>query len=265
LWLALGVTPAYVMGYSAGEVVAATVAGALSLVDAVDIRMARVKALMRASEPGGSALVFAPGEALDDVLAEVPDVSIAAYRGTASTVVAGWSAALTTFLDACQDKGLATQRLTVNHGLHSPWVEPVMPWLRGELENRRWSAPKGSPVPWLSTMTGKIQPPYTARQANYWCEQIRRPVRFAQSLQALSGLGAGMFIEVGPNTPLLALGRPILPSRQHVWLPSIRREAPDLKTLFESLGVLHTCGAQINVQAPEMIAGLDPQFSRIVS
>lgn len=261
VWEALGVKPACVMGYSAGEIVAATVGGALHLRDGIDLLMMRTVHLQQCQGAGGAALVFAPAQALEPLLTAHPEVTVAAFYGDASTLVAGALPALTAFLAACQAEALATQRLTTNQAAHSPWVDGVLPGFRHALEGMRWTPPTATSVPWVSTMTGKTQASHKARGATYWCEQLRQPVRFVDGMRALAQSGVDVFIEVGPNANLLAMGRQCVPAWRHVWLPSIRRDVPDFKTLLESVGVLHTCGAQINLQA----AALDHHFSQIVS
>lgn len=261
VWRALGVQPAYVMGYSAGEIVAATVAGALHLRDGIDLLMCRTRILQGCQGVGGTAFVFEPVQALEALLAAHREVSVAAVHSASTTMVAGARPALGAFLAACEKEALATQNLTVQQAVHSPWVDPVLPAFRHAVESMRWSPPSSAPVLWVSTMTGRLQALRAARGADYWCEQLRRPVLFADAMQALTKAGVDVFIEVGPNANLLALGRQCVAAWRQVWLASIRRDAPELKTLLESVGVLHTCGAQINLRA----AALDPHFSQIVS
>src|SRR6185437_17050044 len=91
LWEAWGVTPRAMLGHSAGEYVAACLAGVFSLADALALVAARGR-LMESAPEGAMTSVLLP-EA--ELLARLPPgVSVAAVNAPAITVVAGAVAAV---------------------------------------------------------------------------------------------------------------------------------------------------------------------------
>jgi acyl carrier protein len=58
-------------------------------------------------------------------------------------------------------------------------------------------------IAWASGLTGELVSGCTA---GYWAAQAREPVRYADAVAALAQQGVGVFIEVGPDGTLSALG-----------------------------------------------------------
>ena len=90
LWRAWGIEPAAVLGHSVGEYVAACVAGAMDVEDALRLIAARGR-LMQALPNDGAMLAVLAGEArvAAVVAPHAAEVSIAAVNGPASVVVSG--------------------------------------------------------------------------------------------------------------------------------------------------------------------------------
>ncbi len=63
--------------------------------------------------------------------------------------------------------------------------------------------------------------------AAYWRAQMRQPVRFADGIEALAGIGVTHFIEIGPHPVLCAAGAECLGERAQ-WLASMRRDGDQL-------------------------------------
>ncbi|MCI0726227.1 MAG: type I polyketide synthase, partial [Chloroflexi bacterium] len=78
-------------------------------------------------------------------------------------------------------------------------------------------------VAFVSNLTGRLARGEEASQAEYWVGHIREPVRFAEGIQALAAAGCTAFVEVGPGTTLLSLGRQSVTEPAVAWLPSLRR------------------------------------------
>ena len=62
-------------------------------------------------------------------------------------------------------------------------------------------APLAGHIPFFSTVTG-AQADGTTLDGAYWWHNIRRPVRFAQALAALTAQGYTVYAEIGPHPVL---------------------------------------------------------------
>ncbi len=89
LWRSYGVHPDAVIGHSMGEVTAAVVAGALSVVDGLRVIAIRSQLMSKLAGQGAVALLKLDPEATEALLADYPEVSVAGYISPRETVIAG--------------------------------------------------------------------------------------------------------------------------------------------------------------------------------
>ncbi|WP_168200655.1 type I polyketide synthase [Allokutzneria sp. NRRL B-24872] len=195
LWRSHGVEPAAVVGHSQGEIAAACVAGALSLVDGARVVALRSKALIALAGRGGMVSVALPAAEVEERLRA--GLSIAAVNGPRSTVVAGEPAALEDLLAECAAEDVRARRIPVDYASHTARVEEIRSHL---LEVLAPVAPLVATVPFVSTVDGP-----TTLDAEYWYRNLRTPVRFEHAVRDLLGQGHGVFIEVSPH-PVLTIG-----------------------------------------------------------
>src|SRR5713101_7077188 len=128
-------------------------------------------------------------------------VSIAAVNGPAAVVVSGREEAVLTVAGAFVERGCPTRRLRVSHAFHSALMEPMLDELRRVAESLRY-APPGLPI--AVNVTGRLDGKAMTAPA-YWVEEARRPVRFGDSLVAMSNAGVRTFVELGPRPTLLGM------------------------------------------------------------
>jgi acyl transferase domain-containing protein len=175
------------------------------------------------------------------------DVWLAAVNGPEQVVVAGRSDAVDALAADFRAQGIKTRLLPVSRAFHSPLVEPVMADFERACRKVAYSAPLTDVI---CNVTGQVA---TAEIATpeYWCRHLRRPVRFADGMATLAQRGANMFVEIGPEATLLALGRGCLAGKGEgrLWLPSLRKKRGDWMQLLESLGRLYVRGVPIDWQA----------------
>ena len=253
LWRSWGIQPALMLGHSVGEYVAACVAGVLTLQDALKLIAARGR-LMQALPAGGAmAAVFADEATVADAIAPYAhEVAIAAVNGPESVVVSGAGTAVETIAKALEARKIKAQSLTVSHAFHSPLMEPMLDAFAEVASSVRFAAPN---VGVVSNVTGRLAGPEIATPA-YWREHVRAPVRFADGLRALRASGSTAFLELGPGTTLLGMGRRCLPdAADALWAPSLRAGRDDLEQVLESLGALYARGAEVDWQAVEQHGG----------
>ena len=89
LWRSYGVHPDAVIGHSMGEVTAAVVAGALSVVDGLRVISIRSKLMGTLAGQGAVALLKLDPEATEALIEGYAGVSVAGYISPRETVIAG--------------------------------------------------------------------------------------------------------------------------------------------------------------------------------
>ncbi|WP_395577495.1 acyltransferase domain-containing protein, partial [Streptomyces sp. BK79] len=88
----------------------------------------------------------------------------------------------------------------------------------------------------VSTVSGGPVVEEIAR-AEYWVEQVRREVRFADAVRSLHAEGVETFVEIGPDGVLSAMGQGVVPSG--VFVPSVRRDRDECVSVLSALAHTH--------------------------
>ncbi len=200
LWSSWGVKPAYLLGHSHGEFVAAHMAGALSLEDALRLMVSRGE-MMSALPPGGM-LAVACGEAFARRIAAETGTAIAARNGPGAVVLSGAPDQIAAAEALVSASDGASRRLALDHAFHSPSVAAGLGSFRAALEAVRF-APLEIPV--LSNVTGECLPVGHVFTSDYWLDHARSPVRFADGLATLASLGSVRILEIGARSVLTKL------------------------------------------------------------
>ena len=241
LWRSCGVVPTAVIGHSAGEFVAACVAGVISLENALGLIADRGRLMQSAPGRGTMASIFASEEQVARLLDSTDLVSIAAVNTPEHTVISGEIDAVERIAAAATARGIRAQRLNVSHGFHSRLMDPVLEDFRRIV--RSVPASIGD-IPLVSNVTGQIVD--AAPDAEYWVRHLRQPVRYADGVRTLLDNGCELFLEIGPGGTLSALGRQVDTSSNGVWLPSLREGRDDWRPLLESCAELFVRGTEID-------------------
>ncbi|EKV29839.1 Malonyl CoA-acyl carrier protein transacylase [Caenispirillum salinarum AK4] len=238
LWQSKGVHPDAVVGHSLGEVAAAHVAGILSLEDAARVIAVRSRLLTRIAGQGGMMVVDLPmaeAEALCEG-AGGGEVSVAVRNATGSTVIAGDPAVLEALAADLEAREVFCRRVKVDVASHSPQVEPLLDDLRAELAG---ITPHAGRIPLVSTVHGRVLEGEEAGP-DYWVENLRRPVLFADAVAALADDGARWFVECAPHPTLVSF---IDQECDGVAaLPSLRRDEPGPREFTAAAAALWAAG-----------------------
>jgi acyl transferase domain-containing protein/NAD(P)-dependent dehydrogenase (short-subunit alcohol dehydrogenase family) len=242
LWKSRGVQPTAVMGHSVGEYVAACLAGVFSLEDGLKLVAERGR-LMQALPRNGTMLAVMADEARVHELLEphAQSVSVAAVNGPDSVVVSGARDSVESLRDNFESRGIRTTPLTVSHAFHSPLMEPMLEAFRRAAACVTYASPK---CYMIANVTGDFAAADLAT-ADYWVQQVRRPVRFADGIATLHRAGYELFVEVGPKPILLGMGKQCLPEGTATWLASLRPQQ-DRRQWLRSLGELYARGLSIH-------------------
>lgn len=199
LWRSWGIVPAAVVGHSVGELVAAHVAGALSLEEVMALAAERGR-LMGALPRGGAMATVRIAEARLAPRLAGGAVTVACYNGPDSLVLSGPCGELEDLIAQLQAEGVAAQLLNVSHAFHSPLIEPMLAPLAVFAASLRPQPPQ---IPLFSNVTGEAM--VTAPDVDYWRRQARAPVRFADCVRGALAAGCRVFVEIGPRPMLTAL------------------------------------------------------------
>ncbi|WP_042407413.1 type I polyketide synthase, partial [Streptacidiphilus carbonis] len=232
-----GVRPDAVAGHSIGELAAAHVAGVWSLADACAVVAARGR-LMQALPAGGAMLaVEAREDEVRALLADHHGVGIAAVNGPTAVVVSGPAEAVAALRKQFEDQQVRVRNLRVSHAFHSSLMEPMLAEFAQVTASVSYQRPT---VTLVSTVTGL---PVTdeVTDPGYWVRQVREPVRFAHAVTSLRDEGVQIFLEIGPDGVLSALG-----AADEVWVPTLRRDRDEAATVVSAVGQLHTRGATVD-------------------
>ncbi|HEU5271639.1 MAG TPA: SDR family oxidoreductase [Jatrophihabitans sp.] len=247
--LGWGLQPRVLAGYSLGEYVAATLAGVLSLSDA--IALVAYRARLIATLPAGSMLaVSLPVDELRSrFLNTETELDVAAVNGPQVTVVAGPVPVVQRFTERLRAAEIGCRPLATTHAFHSRMLKPVADELTEWVgEHITLNPPQ---LPYLSNVTGGYADAALVCDPGYWARHMCEPVQFAAIGQALLADVQQVVLEVGPGQSLGALLRTAGASPQQ-WplilaaLPGGSDSRPDDAALTDSLARLWLLGVELN-------------------
>lgn len=246
LWASWGIRPAAVLGHSLGEYVAACVAGAMELEEALRLVVDRGRLMAELPQEGAMVAVFASADDVRALVEDRPDdLSIAAVNGPDGTVVSGRRDAVDEIRRRLQSRGVESRPLDVSHAFHSPLMEPIL----GRLEElaRRVSA-RPPRIPLAANLDGEVVANGRVLDARYWRRQARETVQFGPAVRALRELGCDTFVEIGPASTLLGLVRRVVGTEGVASIPSLGSEG-EWRVLMQALGRLYDLGASVDWDA----------------
>jgi acyl transferase domain-containing protein/NADPH:quinone reductase-like Zn-dependent oxidoreductase/NAD(P)-dependent dehydrogenase (short-subunit alcohol dehydrogenase family)/acyl carrier protein len=244
MWSSWGVQPSFVMGHSLGEYVAACAAGVFSLEDGLKLVAQRAR-LMQAEPAGGRMVSVGAGE--EQVRAAIEPftstVSIAAINGPRNVVISGATADLDIAIRRLAANGVQAKTLNVSHAFHSPLMEPLLPAFEEAVGDVALHSPT---VRLISNLTGRVAKAEEITRPEYWKKHLREPVHFAAGIQTLAESGCDIFLELGPNPVLLAMGKECTPRSDALWLPTLRSRRDNWSECLSSLQAMHHAGVPLN-------------------
>jgi acyl transferase domain-containing protein/acyl carrier protein len=254
LWRSWGARPAAVVGHSAGEYVAAVVAGVFSLEDGLRLIATRGR-LMQTLPPDGAMLAAMIDEPrATELLADYGGaISIAAINGPQSIVFSGTHTTLEQLATTMERDGIETRRLAIPVAAHSPQIEPILTAFEQVARTVNYHPPR---IDVISGMTGRMAEGTDLQTADYWRNHLRRPVRFGAAAQTVFDQGRRVFLEIGPHPTLLGMARRFLPQDDTVWLPSLRSGSDEWAQILQSVAGLYAAGGGFDW------AGFDQPYSR---
>jgi [acyl-carrier-protein] S-malonyltransferase len=228
--------PALLAGHSLGEYSALVAADAVDFPAAVSLVAERAAAMQDAVPEGQGAMAAILG--MDDAAvvslcaaqagAEV--LEAVNFNSPGQVVIAGSVAAVERAIAAAPEAGAKRAlRLPVSVPSHCALMQPAAERLRARLEATGLRLPRIPVLHNVSTTTVDSVPALRAILA----EQLFRPVRWVETIQALRATGVGVLVEAGPGRVLTGLAKRI---DRDLQLCEVSDEASLAKTLAALAG-----------------------------
>jgi len=207
-----GVEPWAVAGHSLGEYTALAAAGSLTLEDAVRAVRERGRLMYEAGLETEGTMAAIIGLAEPDVEAIIGDASgsgtveIANLNSPTQIVISGEVPAVERAVALAEERGARRAvRLKVSGAFHSRLLENAARGMERVLASIPFEEPRAI---FVANVTGGVAEDPEVIRANL-VRQLTSPVRWVDSMETLAGLGAGLFVELGPGNVLRGLLRKI--------------------------------------------------------
>ncbi|CAM2069818.1 SDR family NAD(P)-dependent oxidoreductase [Sulfidibacter corallicola] len=246
LWRSWGVVPDAVIGHSMGEVAACCIAGILSLEDAAKVICLRSRLVRRRAAGKGRMAIaeLSATEVARRIEGYGTAVSVAAYNGPQTVILSGEEAPILELHQSLETEGVFSKLVNVDYASHSCHMDPLLPELRTLLADIQ---PRPRQARMVSTVT---RTDLTGEEptADYWADNLRQPVYFEPVVRSLLAGGVSHFVELSPHPNVTNAVNQVV--RAHGGpasvLPSMRKQTADRAVMYDSLGVLHAEGCEID-------------------
>ena len=207
-----GPAPVAMAGHSLGEYTALVCAGAVEFADAVKLVRLRGELMQSAVPEGAGAMAAVLG--LDDAQVEaacaqagsVGVVEAVNFNAPGQVVIAGATAAVEKAIEVARAAGARRAvPLPVSVPSHCGLMAPAAGALAQALEAVKIRMPA---IPVFHNVDAMPREDVNGIRGAL-ADQVHRPVRWVQCMQAMHAAGAGLFVEAGPGRVLAGLARRI--------------------------------------------------------
>lgn len=202
-------------GFSLGELVALTYAGAADFDDMFRLVCKRGELMQQAAEEPPTAMVATlklPAETVVEICKNYSAVYPVNFNCPGQVSVSGLADEIKDFSDAVKQAGGRAMPLKVKGGFHSPFMNAAAAALKTELARHTFTSPE---IPVYANSTGNV---YGKDIAAELVRQIISPVRWETIIRNMIDDGVDTFIEPGPGETLCGMIKRIDPTvrRFHV-------------------------------------------------
>ncbi|MDE9493590.1 SDR family NAD(P)-dependent oxidoreductase [Xenorhabdus bovienii] len=199
-----GIKPSALLGYSFGELVAATIAEVFTLEDALKFVVKRGQ-LMQSLPTGAMLSIPLPAS---EVLALCPSGIVVAVDNKDSCIVSSDEKSIEEFSQELKKKRILTTPIKSKHAAHSPAMAAINKQLLRILASFTLGEPK---IPIISSVTGEELTAAESTSIQYWADQAEKTVCFIRGLENILNNKSCVFIEVGVGRDLVNLVRRYVP------------------------------------------------------
>ena len=204
-WIECGLHVDAVVGHSFGELTALAVSGVLSLKDAIKLVATRAVLMQSKWGPhrGTMLLVSTTIDVAKKMTARLQDVEVACLNAPTSQILVGTESAIseieTLIKQDSSFSGIQCQRLSVTHGFHSQFTEPLLQDLSDVANSMTFKAPS---IPLESCTPEELQHIGSERIAQH----TREPVFFHHAVRRLEQrFGSCLWLEAGFDSPITSM------------------------------------------------------------
>lgn len=247
--ISYGVKPGAVVGHSVGEIAAAHIAGALSLEEAVTVIYLRSHIQNRVAGTGSMlATGLSSVEAKQLIERRQVDrrVEVAAHNGPEMTTLTGSVSELHQLAEELEKSGKFARLVSVDNPYHSRVMDSLKDALIEGLSPIRGTQ---SEIDIYSTVTTRVEPG-THLTGTYWFENIRKPVRYVETVTRMLEDGHDFLAEIGPHPVLVSGTRGIAQTAKQSInvLPAMTRGS-DIDPVLRLLGAAHALGGSVDLSS----------------
>jgi acyl transferase domain-containing protein len=121
-------------------------------------------------------------------------------------------------------------------------MDPILGSFQRVAAEIRYSEPL---VAIVSNVTGKMATPDLMTSPDYWRQQIRNPVRFAEGIRSLRQTAYSVFLEIGAHPALTNMARLTAPEAEIAWAASLDRESGNWDSLLNGAATLYLHGVNL--------------------
>ena len=242
MWLARGVVPRAMIGYSVGEYAAACLSGVIGVEDA--LRLVTRRAQMIEELPAGAMLAVPLSEKqVLPLLGE--NLSLAIVSTPSLCVVGGADSAVSELEIRLRNQAIVSRLLPGTHAFHSRMLACIHDPLVDLIREFNLRAPR---IPFVSNLTGDWITEAEACDPAYWARHTWQTVRFADGMGKLLNTEGCVFLEVGPGQSLgsFVLQHPAARNlHDKIVLPSLRNryeQQSDESVFLTAIGKLWMSG-----------------------
>jgi acyl transferase domain-containing protein len=244
--IARGLEPGAVFGHSVGEVAAAYACGAYTLEQATRVIHERSRAQAKTRGQGKIAAVGLPAAKVREEIARLDaDLEIGGYNSPSSVTVAGSEAQLEILGEAVKQQGALFRVLDLDYPFHTRAMDALQKDLVAALYGLNAFKTR---LPFVSTVTGSVLDSEYL-DADYWWQNVRKPVRLDKAMATLIDGGFQVFMEISPHSILQGYVLENLNGVSHAGsvVPTCRRDRDDGLQLMEALCTAHVLGCELDL------------------
>ncbi|MBQ8488783.1 MAG: acyltransferase domain-containing protein [Pseudobutyrivibrio sp.] len=236
----LGIEPNAVVGYSAGEYMAAYFAGVLSLEDTLKICVKRYH-LFEQIQEGSMVSVMADEKKISKYMQG--NLEIAAYNAPGRIMVAGPKNEIDKFCELLSENQIYNIKLPLDRAGHCKMVKQILPDLEEFLDTIEFYE---SEKDYFSTSLGRKIDSKILATKEYWKNQTLNSVKFQQAVEATQDIENLIAIEIGIGEQLCSFFNKSKKNKEQLAVPVITEKIDRWEyALRFGMGTLWTIGYEI--------------------